>query len=175
MDGGAGLFLAAVTISILNSFLQINSLQDFRRALSPTRRWHFMVLGIASLGWAWAGTLAALILGLRQDHYPWCADSVSIPMTGLSAVFFLLAVACAVCGLLLMQWFGPLPASHGAGDRERPTISRTVTIVAALLGAALGVYAVTSAASEYFLLVPTCILAIYLIASARPALLNRSS
>jgi hypothetical protein len=173
MDVGAGLLLFAATALLLSRYLDISNLQAIRHALSPRRRWHFLLIGIGALAWAWQAVIYSLILGREREYFPWCADSIGIPILGLNLSFIVLFLVSVTGGLLVMRWFGPLPAPLGAWDETRPGASWTISIVTAAFVLGVGVCAISAAMSELFGIIPACIVAVYLAASARAALLNR--
>lgn len=173
MDAGAALALAAGTCWAFARRLSISRLSHVRRAVTPAHPSHFLIMGLGAIAWAWLASCYGYVLGLERDYYPWCADSLGIPLIGTTVFFALSAVVASAAALVVMRWFGQLPAPLRQWDRDRPSFSWALSIVTAMLVGLLLVIAITAAQSEFFGLIPACVVAAYLLLSTRAALLHQ--
>src|SRR5262249_9512627 len=112
---------------------------------------------------------------LTRRQFPWCADSIIIPIYGAQLSHILLLNVCSIGGLLVMLAFGRLPASLWQWDPARPRYSWAVTIVLGFLAALIAASMILDATISLPLSTPAPLLAIYLLASTRAALLAPKS
>ncbi len=169
-DLGAGLMATGLTGLIL-TVAAYGKAVDELWALTPTRRGHFLAAGWVIIGWAWFVTGYSLYADLDRQLFPWCADSIGIPLGGLFFLTITLLIACTVIGMLLLTGFGSLPVPLGQWDRARPTRYWIVTIACAVLILFVGWMMAASAHGSASIGNPAGLIAIYLLASTRAALL----
>ena len=111
---------------------------------------------------------------MNRNLYPWCADSIGIGMVYSMIGFGIFLAFCIVIGTLVTLAFGDLPVPLDRWDVERPMFSWVVSVAATLFMAALLIGSVSNAPTASFAAVPAYIIAIYLVAAARAALLNHN-
>jgi hypothetical protein len=168
----AGVLLASIglTTAVIALALRSNTNAGLCWLRSPGDRSSFIVIGIGVM----LLTLAGLIVGLQTDlerrHFPACADSIGIPIAGLSALTFILVPILSVLGLLVALGFGGLPAPLHQWDSNRPIRSWTITMVFGLAMAG-GVAMLLLGAFSADLVGPSAVVTLYLLASTRAALL----
>jgi hypothetical protein len=170
MDLGLGLSTTALAGMLLAAVLYI-SRPDEPWLRTPLRRWHFMMAGWAVIAWNYFGVVYSLEKDLERRQFPWCADSIGIPIYGLSFTTTVLLIICTAVGLLLTLGFGALPAPLGQWNHGRPLYSWLVTGMFGALIAVVGIAMILNASISMSIANPAGLLAIYLLASARAALL----
>lgn len=159
-------------LSLHNWFVRRKSDEKGHGFRTPSTRVAFFVVGILALGWSWASEIVGLDLDLARQMYPWCADTVIIPMVGLTVLFSAIAAVCGIIGLIIVLGFGSLPADLRAWDHTRPARSWIISSIfaaAALCIVVLGFNVVQSASS---IAMPAYVAVMYLLLSTRAALLN---
>jgi hypothetical protein len=93
-------------------------------------------------------------------------------MFGLSSFFAALTVVALAVGGVLALFFGSLPVELDQWDRRAQAKSWLVTISLAIVFGVVLFFALASAPGSAFLGTPSGIVALYLIAAARAALLS---
>lgn len=170
IDLGLGLACTALTGLILATFLYGRA-TDERWLLTPSRRWHFLAAGWATIGWTLVASYFSLMEDFERRLFPWCADSLGIPLAGLIVFSVILFIACTIIGLLLLTGFGTLPAPLDQWDRRRPLRSWLVSLTFATLITLVAAEMVIDAQTSMSIGNPAGLIAIYLLASTRAALL----
>jgi len=170
MDLGLGVAATALTGLVILIALSLSRTGD-SWVRTPSRRAHFILAGWAVLAWTFVTVIHSLEKDLDRQLFPTCADSISIPLYGAFYTFAALYIACTLVGFLLMLGFGDLPAPLNQWDNERPERSWFMTIVFALLILVVGTAMVMDATNSMSIGNPAGLVAIYLLASTRAALL----
>ncbi|MEM6476970.1 MAG: hypothetical protein AAF687_12455, partial [Pseudomonadota bacterium] len=113
-------------------------------------------------------------LGLDQGRgvFPYCADSIGIPMGFISLSHFFLFGLSIVVGLVLALGFRKLPVDLFAWRSDRPVRSTLITIPLALFAIIIALLGLLTATSSAFLGTPAFILALYLTEATRSALVK---
>ena len=172
VDTGVVLVLGALTVACLAFVLRLRSTSEGAWFRSPERRITFLFLGLGVLVWEYVSTMHSLRVDLDRMMFPWCADSIAIPMFELTMLNLFVAPVLVLSGWAITWLFGGLPAPLGRWDRVRPTRSWLVTLIFG--SAALGMIAllIVSIWTSMTSATPAFVIAIYLLASTRAALLS---
>lgn len=168
---GVGIGFTGLVAALGAGFLAIRRRTGASWLVTPSHRVIFILLGWLVIAWSWLGNLGGLALDLDRMRFPHCADSIGIPAIGLTVFAAILALLLTLVGLLVMRGFGTLPVpltTSGARSRGWTVTVNIVCAVAALLAVAVGCLMAISADSFG---TPAYLVALYLIASARAALL----
>ena len=171
LDGSRGLMLFSATLAVGVGVARragIRSMADLR---TPASTGGFLVPGSAAVLWLIWALSFSLVIDLRRAHFPWCSDSIFIPMVGLWHAGALLLVVLMLAGFIVSRFFGALPASLWINDEARPIRSWIWTLLSGALVAALVPATVYSAFSSAFFAVPSCLVGIYLAVAMRAAAL----
>ncbi|HXC73690.1 MAG TPA: hypothetical protein VN640_03330 [Sphingomicrobium sp.] len=175
VDSGVGTILIGSSVALGALLLKLTGSGDEGPWLrTPRHRWHFLVLGLAVIAWTWWMTMFSLQIDLRRRVFPICADSIVIPMFELTVLTLILTPVLIVAGFALTRFFGPLPAALTVWDGSRPTRSWIVSVVFVALMAAVGAVLALCIPTSMTWASPALIVALYLIAATRAALLHRS-
>jgi hypothetical protein len=169
-DLGFGLTTSALAGLLLVAVLFM-SRHDEPWLRTPSGRWQYMLTGWAVIAWTYFAATYSFTKDLERRQLPWCADSIIIPIFEVGVASIILLIVCSAIGLLLMWRFGSLPVSLGQWNRSRPRYSWVVTIIFSLVAILLAVSTVVQAESSMSIANPALLLAIYLVASTRAALL----
>lgn len=174
VDGGVGLILISATIAVLAFALSLTADREWGplEMRTPRRRWVFVLLNLAVLGWTWFATALSFMTELTRHYYPFCADSIAIPIGGITIIAMILVPALFFAGWGVTLTFGGLPAPLGRWDRARPIRSWLVTLIAMLLGLAVAWLTISGLPSACNVAAPAGVIALYLIASARAAIIS---
>lgn len=124
------------------------------------------------LAWVYISAVHSFSVDLERMVFPWCADSVAIPIFGLTMLALVALPLLVLVGWAITWLFGALPAPLTQWDRTPPVRSWIVSLIfgAAMAGtAAVLVESLTSSTST---VVPALVVALYLLASTRAALLS---
>lgn len=168
-DVGAGLLATGLTGLVLTILAYCTV--PTRWARTPTDRWHFTIAGWIAIAWVWVTTMYGLHTDAHRSLFPSCADSIGIPIYAMTFSLSIFAIVCTLVGLLLMRFFGTLPVPLGQWDRDRPIRSWIVTFgFIALICLVIHSMAL-DAQSSVSIGLPAGLIAIYLLASTRAALL----
>jgi len=170
LDLGLGLVTTALLGLLLAAALFFSRPYD-TWLRTPSKRWHFMLPGWAVIAWSYFAVIYSLEKDLERRQFPWCADSIAIPIYGASIVSTALLIVCSIVGALLMWRFGTLPVPLGQWDRARPRYSWVVTITFGAIAALLTFSVILQATSSMSIANPAALFAVYLAASTRAALL----
>lgn len=169
-NAGVSLAAAGVTASLLALALRRTAAPGMPWLRTPAHRWTFLVIGIGIIAGTFTGISHGLWTDFQRHYFPWCADSMGIPMSGLfeSAIFITPILALAGGAITLL--FGILPAPLSQWDATRPIRSWSVTLIigAAMLGGtAIQLQSILSSD----LTSPMAVITLYLLAATRAALL----
>ena len=170
LDSGAGLILSVVTISLLGLGLLIARSGD-PLLRTPRRRMTYLAIGGGIVLLLYFGAAQSLVIDLHRLEFPWCADSIGIPLAALSFLTVGSLPVLLGAGYLVTRSFGVLPVGLWRWDETRPSRSWLVSVVCAIVGVSLAILTVSMATTSSYWATPGGIIAIYLIAATRAALL----
>ena len=130
IDLGSGLLSIAASLVVLTALAPAA-----RQGRTPDRIWRYFVIGVVGIGWLFAGAIYAIFVDFERRMLPWCADSIGIPLMGLSFMLPIVLVVCVIAGLVVATMFrsmgGPLVPQT---DRHFVVSSNLTFVVVALLG-----------------------------------------
>ncbi|MBR0552665.1 hypothetical protein [Stakelama marina] len=171
VDTGLNLILAACTVAGIAYSLCITRAAAWSWLRTPKSRSSFVLIGLGVLALNLMGWSISLYVDLDRVMFPWCADSIGIPLEGL--VTFTIAAAAVVVplGILITQLFGELPVSLLYWDSDRRLRSWGVTIAFMLIAAPLALAVAIQFPTSSYLSVCGGVVALYLAAATRAALL----
>jgi len=170
-DTGFGLILGAATLAILAVMLRRTAGEGRPWLRTPSAQWPFLVLGLAVIALGEIVTVYSFMTDAYRLYLPGCADSWGIPVTLSIDSTVVITPVLLVAGTVLTLMFGKLPVALDHWDRTRPVRSWFVTIVFASLilsVAAVGIASLPTTTSGWIL---PAVLASYLLAATRAALL----
>lgn len=171
MNGGAALILFASSVLSVLFFARSPNSWSFSGVVTPSRPAWYFVLGVPTgLAFIW-GLSHAFVLELQRQYYPWCADSVIIPIVGVWVGGIIVLMVCAAVAAILIPFFGRLPVPLTQWDAARPRASWLWTLATAVAAVVIIGTIVSSAPEADFLVIPSCVVGLYLVLSTRAALL----
>ncbi|WEJ98045.1 MAG: hypothetical protein P0Y59_13875 [Candidatus Sphingomonas phytovorans] len=171
MDFGRGLVLASATVLALVHGLARSPLDGTSWLRTPARRMTFIAIGIGVILLGAAAETYSLHADLDRFTFPMCADSIGIPMRGLMLLTMVLLPVLTVLGGVITLGFGRIPVSLSQWDVGRPKRSWVVTILIGLVWLATLFVTVSITVSSAWPATPAGVVALYLLASTRAALL----
>jgi hypothetical protein len=165
LDLGMGLVALGLSVAALFALRGVRSLRDAPRLRSPATRAAFF----ASAALAWLSFIPAewLWLGYTQwrGDYPWWADSIGIPVAGV-LFFGLIGLPVVLAGAAIALRGATLPVPLST----RPVFGPPFLVCTGLIVAGtLALVVLLSAIGSEPFLVPSALLTLYLLASARAA------
>jgi hypothetical protein len=170
---GIGTLGGSLLLLSLHAWLSGNKRADKNFSFkTPSTRVAFFVIGVIALGWSWASEVIGLQLDLGRQMFPWCADTIIIPMAGFTFLFLALAVVCIIVGLVVVQGFGALPTNLFAWDNARPARSWLVTLLFSAAGLVIIILGFSVVQSSSSIAMPSYVAVLYLLLSTRAALLS---
>lgn len=170
-DAGLGLVLTGITLASMALVLRIRS-SDRIWLRTPERRSAFFLSGFGVIGWLWIAMVHSLDTDLRRMYFPACADSIGIPIYANTILAFFATPILVLAGWTITWGFGRLPAPLHQWDAERPLRSWTVTVLFGAVIAATTFLLAASMTGSMSVAAPSFLVAIYLLASTRAALLS---
>jgi phosphotransferase system glucose/maltose/N-acetylglucosamine-specific IIC component len=173
MNAGLGLIFAGATIELLRLALLFPSRRGWPALRTPQERWMFLAIGVGIVWTMLYAAVAGLELDLQRFMFPACADSIGIPIMGLGAMTLVATFVLPLVGWAVMSAFGNLPVSLMRWDAARPRRSWIVSLLFGGLILAGTVEMIGTLGTSAALGVPPTIIALYLLASTRAALLAR--
>ena len=163
LNVGSALLSAAATLALLG---WLNP-----RFRTPRRRWNYLVIGIAIIiGW-WAGSMFGLMTDFDRLIFPTCADSVAIPMIGITAGVIILSVLGLTIGLAVSRGFGELPVAIFSRDQWQSGRAKELAAPFGIVGCVVIGATVSAAFTADWPTVPAGIVAIYLVAATWAAMI----
>lgn len=172
IDAGTALVSAGVAALMLLFGLFLVRADDTSWLRTPRGRGPFIAIGVGVIALHFTAEIVSLERDLHRMIFPWCADSIGIPMMGIALLAAIATPVLILLGLLITLGFGTLPAPLTQWDAEKPVKSWTLTLLCgtglALL--LLGLFAASS--SGRFLHAPGDVAAAYLLLATRAALLG---
>ena len=170
-DAGVGLMLGAAALAILTVTLWRTAAPGTPWLRTPSARWLFFALGLAVIGMGQAVTIESFRTDVYRRYVPSCADSWGIPVTQSNAAALVITIVLLPIGVALILMFGKLPVPLGRWDGTRPIRSWFVTIVFSLLMLFVATVCLGSLATDTNGWIVPGVLAFYLLAATRAALL----
>ena len=169
MQGGLSLVLAALTY--LGLFV---TFPDNGRWLpgTPASKASYFVLGLGVIFLSWLAELVSLNIDLHRGEFPSCADTIFIPMTGLTVLFVVITILCLLVGAALSTRFGDLPVELVQPKAQYKANFIPLDFIWLFLAALILAGTLSAATQSNFLSIPSGIVALYLIVSTRAALLS---
>lgn len=171
MDGGSALMLIAASLMILVLAAVWRGATRLTEVGTPRYRATFFFAGSLATLWFHAGLAYSFVIDLDRDAFPVCADSIIIPIYGLAIGCAVLLPILLVVGLAISLLFGRLPVSLAIWDRGRPIRTWIWTVLAALACIGLVLLIFFSFLTAQFLIIPSCLVGVYLVLSTRAAVL----
>ena len=170
IGGGGAVALFAVTMAALVAAFSERTPDSWGLA-TPRRRWVFLALGVVAIVNFWFGFATSLSLDLERGEFPWCSDTIAIPLAGIGIASILAFLFCLPVGFAITRPFAPLPQPVAAWPKGRPWLNWTLSIVC-LISILIGVLAIVVARTD-FLAVPAYVLFGYLLLATRAAIVAR--
>ncbi len=170
MQAGLSIVLAALTVLALRRKLPGRGPLGLR---TPISRRTFFLLGLLALGVSWGGQMASVLIRMNRGDFPWCADSITIPVFSTTTGYAVLAAICLAAGGVVALLLRDLPQELLAWQPARPALSFVVSLPFALLCVGIAGYAVVTAPTTGFLSTPASIMALYIVEATRSALVAR--
>lgn len=175
MDSGRGLMLFAASGLVLLTALVLQGGTSLRTTRTPATLPTFFLLGSAATALFFFGMFRSFPIELHRHYYPWCADSIGIPMSEMGIAFIVTLPVLILTGLAVSLFFGPLPAPLTAWDRGRPLQCWAWSLACAAGAAGLMVMTIDAGRFATYLSVPSCVVGLYLLAATRAALCHRGA
>jgi small-conductance mechanosensitive channel len=172
VDDGIGLILTGVTLAGIALLLRTRSACDGAWLRTPERHWTFLVAGAGVIIWLWMAMIYSLQTDLRRMYFPTCADSIGIPIYANTILTLLAAPISILVGWAIARRFGRLPAPLHQWDAEKPVRSSMITIVFGTGIIGFAALLAESMISSMSVAAPSLVVAIYLLAATRAALLS---
>jgi hypothetical protein len=172
MQSGMSVALAAVSIFAL---LLLFGDKSRERMKTPSRKWTYFALGIGVISLSWFSQLQSLALDQSRGLFPWCADSIAIPMFFITEFYTALFMICVLAGAVLASQFRDLPVPLWQWRSEETAKSWLITLPFALFALLVLLLGLDGARHSSFIGTPAAIVALYLIEATRSALLAPSS
>ncbi|SMQ74735.1 hypothetical protein SAMN06297468_2906 [Altererythrobacter xiamenensis] len=168
IQSGMSLILAAATIAALLGVF--GNRQRPQILATPASIPVFFLLGCSAVGLSWFSQMISLDIDLGRGDFPWCADTIFIPMAELSIFYAGLLILCCAAGGLLAVKFQNLPVSLFAWRQDIPAKSWMVSLPFFLIGIVIILLGLDGAYRSTFLGTPAALISLYLTESARSAL-----
>lgn len=171
MNSGCAMLLLAGCVATLAAW---NVGKSGQWCVTPTKRRYFFLIGLLGLVIAWGGEVFSIMLEIRRHFVPSCADSPGIPLIGITSFFTIATVLGIGAGLILVNWFAPLPTPLLAWNPTRTARSWALSVCFAPVLAILALVLVDGVRFESFLATPGYVLLLYLAEATRSALVRKS-
>lgn len=171
-NAGISLFLGACTYhaGLILGARRRSSRSAYPWLRTPARPGQFLLLGGLAIFLFWVGSTWGLQTSLRRLYFPACADSIGIPIAGLTFALMIVSPILLLLGFLLTRGFGALPVKLSEWDRSRPGRSWIISIVFLTL-ALLNVTVLGASIFSSDIILPAGVLTTYLLLATRAALL----
>jgi hypothetical protein len=171
INAGSSLVVATVAFGLLMLWLRLSGNGNLPLFRTPSRKWHFFVAGSAIVIGSYFGLVFGLDLDLERRMFPWCADSIAIPMFGLGFVTLVALPITLLVGFVITLFFRTLPVSLWQRDTENALRSWAATIAFGSFALIWFWILLDVATTSDFLLAGPAVFAIYLTLSCRAAIL----
>lgn len=169
MQGGISLVLSAAAILVLLRLFPGTGPLGLR---TPDKRWQFFALGTGVLALSWFSQMASLVIDQQRGSFPWCADSIPVPMVYLTAGYLLLGLASVAVGAMIALFMNDLPQDLLVWRSDRPFESAATSIPFALLAGVIAFVGIAGATSSSFVGTPAVVVALYVVEAARSAVVG---
>lgn len=170
-DAGVGLMLVAATTAGLAYILRSTSEPGEPWLRTPRHRLTFPGIGIGVIALAQTGTITSLMTDQYRLYYPVCADTIAIPIFASTQVALVLTPVLIAIGAGMTLAFGVLPVSLARWDVGRPVRSWVVTLAVGAVMLLIAAIAIMSVPTTTNVWLPSILIALYLLAATRAALL----
>lgn len=171
LNGGGALMLTAATVLLLLGAAASRGATTLGEIGTPRSLATFFGAGILSTVWFLFALAYSFVIDFHRGAFPWCADSIAIPIFGLEIAGAFLLPVLVMAGLVVSRFFGSLPERLGIWDADRPVRSWIWTILTGLAVSGLALIIAASFLSAEFLVIPSCLVGLYLVLSTRAAVL----
>lgn len=173
IDIGIAVILAGLTAAGLAYALRYNSVPEVEETWlrSPRNRWTWLLIGLGIVGWLHAANVLSLSTDLYRQMLPVCADSIGIPLAGLTIMVVGITPMLVAIGALIIMGFGILPAPLRRWDGQRQWRSWGISAIFGALMLVVATLAIISAPGSSSTGTPALVVALYILASTRAALL----
>lgn len=168
---GWSLILASLALAVIKYLFLRQKFVGLPQWRTPSRKWHFFAYGIALLAISYIGSIYGLSLDQSRDMFPWCSDSIAIPIYQMMLGFPILLIFLLIAGGLLSLNFGKLPVGLLQWDDNNIWKSWFVSISFGIIFLALLYATMDTAVISDFVGVFAGVLAMYLTLATRAALL----
>lgn len=168
---GCSIIAATMAFALLSFWRRSRTVENDILWQTPARIWHFFAIGVVTLLSSYFSIVGGLLLDLERGMFPWCADSIAIPIFGLGFATLIILPISLFAGWLISQFFRSLPTSLWQWDADRPIRSWVVTAIFGSLAFVWLWILVDAVPTEDFLIVGPGIFGIYLTLSCRAAIL----
>lgn len=138
---------------------------------TPRDRLSFFLLGWFAIAWSWLGNMSGLAFDQERMQFPICADSIGIPAAALTQIALTAAVVLTVPGLGVAVGFGLLPVALAVASVRGRGLTWGVNAASLLVAALVITIGSSMAMTADAFGAPAYLVMLYLIASARAALL----
>ncbi|MEL7190056.1 MAG: hypothetical protein AAGK17_10930 [Pseudomonadota bacterium] len=172
MQGGASLALAAISVWLI---LLVFRKSDASKVWTPTNPLTFFVLGACVLAISWQSSMFSIELDATRGEFPWCADSIGIPMMYLSTAYIMLFVVCSVVAAGIVFFFRDLPVPLFAWEESQRLRSWLISIPFFVIVLVIVLLALDGAILSTFFGTPAAVLALYMTEASRSALISNLS
>ncbi|WP_337661338.1 hypothetical protein [Erythrobacter sp. Alg231-14] len=139
---------------------------------SPPNRLTFFAMGTGVVALSWFSQMQSLFIDFDRHEFPSCADTLAIPISGITGMYLIVFALCLGVGALLSLGLNPLPTPLFAWRKDQPVKSVLVTIPFGCIALAIVFLGITSAWTSAFIGTPAAIVAVFLTEATRSALLN---
>lgn len=172
VDTGISLLLAAATVGLLcwGLWWTVPRESSMGWLRTPAHRWTYVAIGLGIIAWSITGAIESLQIDMNRRLFSWCADSLAIPVFEIIASAVVITPVLLVAGILITLWFGRLPVPLLYWDRARPIRCWLATMVCGLIGLSILALLVLSVPTSGNLTIVPGLIALYLIAATRAAL-----
>ena len=168
---GCSLIAGSLAFALIYGTLLRRKMDGIPTWRTPGKKVHFFVIGI-SLTIIWfAGSAYGLILDGPREMFPWCADSIAIPLFGMAAAFPILFATLILSGWIIALAFGELPVGLVIWNDQQKTKSWVVTVFFGIIFLIIGFFIYDTSTTADFITIFPGILALYLTLATRAALL----
>lgn len=173
INAGVGIGFTGLVAALGVAFLVSRRRVGEPWLVTPRHRATFFLLGWLALAWSWLGSIGGLTFDLDRMQFPSCADSIGIPAFGLSFLAATLTIVLTLGGIVAMLRFGKLPVSLTVASACGHAWTVAVNVGCGLAAAMVLVVGCLTAVTADSFGTPAYLVALYLIASTRAALLAR--
>ena len=170
-DAGIGLMLGAAMAAMIAVVMRRGAARGESWLRTPSGRWLFPLLGLLVIGLTETVAVNGFMTDAYRRYLPVCADSWGIPVTISIDATLIVAPILLLLGTSIALMFGKLPVTLWHWDRGRPVRSWIVTLIFAALMLLVSAAGILSLPTDTSGVSAPVVLAVYLLAATRAALL----